>query len=259
MTKTKTGTFDPDGRAIPYAEEGKHDGPALVLIPGGSLNIHYLGTLAHALAEEDFRLVRIGSRRPVKDAEVTMHDLAQDVVDVMDHLGLDHAWIGGHAFGNRVARTVGLDHTDRTDGILLLAAGGTVQPAGAAMQALKTVFSTPTEQQVIDAMPYLAGDMAPDKAWKIVKPSLESALGPMQAAAVAATPEKEWASLVPGVPVLILQSSDDQIAPGANGEQLKASAPDQVTLVTIHGGGHLFAATRPGETAAAIEDYLDWD
>ncbi|MFV0373467.1 alpha/beta fold hydrolase [Microbacterium sp.] len=259
MTEPTRGTFDADDRAIPYADAG--DGPTLVLLPGGSLNITYLASLASALVEEHFRVVRIGSRRPSKDATstITMHDLAQDVVDVMDHLGIEHSWVGGHAFGNRVARAIGLDHTDRVNGILLLAAGGTVQPSGKAKDALKTVFSSPTDQQVMDAMPYLVGNTDPDHAWKIVKPSLEPELGPMQAAAVANTPAQEWAALPPGVPVLILQSSDDQIAPGANGEQLKESAPDQVSLVTIDGGGHLFAATKPGETAAAIEDYLDWD
>jgi pimeloyl-ACP methyl ester carboxylesterase len=53
-----------------------------------------------------------------------MHDLAQDVVDVMDHIGLGHAWVGGHAFGGSVARAVSLDHIDRVGGVLLLGVEG---------------------------------------------------------------------------------------------------------------------------------------
>ena len=106
---TDTQIFEPDGRAIPYAVEGS--GPAVVLIPARGMNITYLGALAHSVAMEDFRVVRVGSRRPSgQSAVVSIRDLAQDVVDVMDHLEVDHAWVGGHAFGGSVARTVSLDH-----------------------------------------------------------------------------------------------------------------------------------------------------
>lgn len=260
MTETITGVFEPDTRAIPFADDG--DGPALVLIPGGSLGIDYLGTLASVLAEEGFRVLRIGSRRPpAKTATtVTMHDLAQDVIDVMDHRRLEDAWIGGHAFGNRVARTVALDHTDRVNGVLLLAAGGSVQPTGEATAAVGVIFSDADDEQTRAAMPYLVGDPADaERAWVLVKHSRIGALGPMQAAAVAATPEAEWAGLAPGVPVLIVQGTEDKVAPPANGEQLQASASDRASLAWVPGAGHLFAATHPGETAAVIEDYLDWD
>src|SRR6478735_511161 len=94
-TLAETQIFEPDGRAIPYADD-RADGPALVLIPGRGLNISYLGPLTHALAEEDFHVVRIGPRHPSSagDAAVSVHDLAQDVVDVMEHLGIASAWIG---------------------------------------------------------------------------------------------------------------------------------------------------------------------
>lgn len=248
--------FDPESRAIPFVDEGS--GPAVVLIPGGSLGVDYLGTLAEILVEEHFRVLRVGSRRA--EPGVTMHDLAQDVVDVMDHVGLADAWIGGHAFGNRVARAVGLDHVDRVNGILLLAAGGTVPPTGAALEATKTVFSNAPENEIIAAMPYLLGrDEDPQRGWNLVKDSLDGALGPMQRAAVEATPQEEWAPLAEGVPALIVQGTDDQSAPPANGEQLLASAADRASLSSIDGAGHLFPVTHPGETAAIIEDYLDWD
>jgi pimeloyl-ACP methyl ester carboxylesterase len=111
MTDTQPQIFEPEGRAIPYVEDAGSE-PVLVLIPGYS-NVAALGTLAHVLAEEDFRILRVGYRTAQTEG-VTLHDLAQDVVDVMDHVGLGDAWVGGHAFGG----------TDRVDGVLLLGAEG---------------------------------------------------------------------------------------------------------------------------------------
>lgn len=228
MSITEREIFEPDGRAIPYSDEGA--GPALVLLPARGLDITYLGTLASVLVEEDFRVVQVGSRRSA-DGPITMHDLAQDVVDVMDRLGIDHAWIGGHAFGGAVARTVALDHHDRANGVLLLG--------------------------VEAATPESASDPTPEH--EFLARARDAAIDAMQAAALAATPEAEWATVAPGLPALIIQGSDDAITPTANGEQLQASAPDRASVVSIDGGGHLFLSTHAGHTAAVIEDYLDWD
>lgn len=228
---TDTQIFEPDGRAIPYAVEG--NGPALVLIAGQGLNIVYLGVVGHSVAAEDFRVVRIGSRRPSGHVDaaapgipsVSMSDLAQDVIDVMDHLGIKDAWVGGHAFGGTVARTVSLEHGDRVNGVLLLA-----------VEAASTVG---------------AADFT-----GIPNRFLDPEVEPMQIAARNATP---LAPLAEGVPVLVLQGTADEVMPVANGEALRAAAPNRVSVVAIDGGTHMFPATHIGATSLAIEDYLDWD
>lgn len=120
-SEPQTVVFEPDGRAIPYVDDAGSE-PVLVLIPGVN-KIAALGTLTHVLAEEDFRLLRVGYRTGNTEG-ATLADLAQDVIDVMDHVGLSDAWIGGHAFGGAVARTISTLHTDRVDGVLLLGAEG---------------------------------------------------------------------------------------------------------------------------------------
>ncbi len=192
---TQPDIFEPDGRAVTYVDEG--EGPALVLVPGRGTDISGLGTLAGVLAEEGFRVVRIGAGRAVDATSSTAaEDAARDVVDVMDAISLEDAWIGGHAFGGVIARAVSRDHTDRVNGVLLLGVEGTESPDG---------------------------------------------------------------GLAPGVPVLVIQGGDDSITPATNGEQLQTGAPDRVSVVTLDGAGHLFPSTHAGETAAVIEDYLDWD
>ncbi|MFK4806300.1 alpha/beta fold hydrolase [Microbacterium sp. ZW CA_36] len=227
----ETQIFEPDGRAIPYVDE-RADGPALVLIPGRGLNISYLGPLTHALAEEDFHVVRIGPRHPraAVDQVVSMHDLAQDVVDVMEHLGLASAWVGGHAFGGSVARAVSLDHPGRVNGVLLLGVEGAV------------------------ATDELSSDVS-----EIPAQARDAEVESMQRAALEATPELEWSSLAPAVPVLVVQGTEDRMTPPSNGEELQASAPDRVSVTRVEGAGHLFPVTHVGATAWPIEDYLDWD
>lgn len=228
---TDTQIFEPDGRAIPYVDEGSN-GPAVVLLPGRGLNISYLGPLAHALVEEDFRIVRVGPRHhsTAADTTVTLHDLAQDVVDVMAHTGLAHAWVGGHAFGGTVARTVSLDHADRVGGVLLLGVEGAEQ----------------TDE--LNA----GGSEIPEGA-------RDADVDAMQRAAQDASPDVEWSTLAPAIPVLVIQGTEDRLTPPTNGDQLQASAPDRVSVVSVEGGGHLFPVTHVGATSWPIEDYLDWD
>ncbi|MBN9170538.1 MAG: alpha/beta fold hydrolase [Microbacterium sp.] len=179
MTMTDTQILEPDGRAISFAEEGS--GPAVVLIPERGQEVGALGGLAHSVSMEDFRVIRVGAQS------------AGEVVDVMDHLGIDHAWVGGHASGGTIARTVSLEHHDRVNGVILLGV------------------------------------------------------------------EETQTALAPGIPVLVIQGTADDITPPVNGERLQASAPDRVSVVGIEGAGHLFPSTHIGATSWAIEDYLDWD
>lgn len=210
--------FEPEGRAIPFAEEG--EGPALVLLPAQGLSIGYLELLAHSVAQEDFRVVRVGTRRVGAASGVSVSDLAQDVVDVLDHLGIDSAWIGGHAFGGSVARVAAAEHYDRVSGVVLFGVEGT-EPA--------TLADVPAE------------------------------LADPEATAVQAAAWQAPAPFTAALPVLVVQGTDDRITPPANGLALQASAPAFVSVVPIEGAGHMFPLTHMGAVSWAIEDYLDWD
>lgn len=113
---TDTQIFEPDGRAVPFAVEG--EGPvSLVLISEGALGADGLAVISHYLVEEaGFHVIRIGSREGASDVDQRVEDAAA----VLEHVGLDHAWIGGHGAGGTVARVFAASHADRTNGLLLL-------------------------------------------------------------------------------------------------------------------------------------------
>lgn len=187
---TELSIFEPDDRAIPYADAG--EGPALVLIPGRGSEGGALGTVQEILVEEGFRVLRVAARRDAGDDEA-LNDRADDVLAVMDHVGLEDAWIGGHGFGGTVARAFAAAHTDRANGLVLLGV------------------------------------------------------------------EESDIPLAPLIPVLLVQGTDDDVTPPANGEALRATAPERTSIELMQGAGHLFPATHPLETAEVIGEYIDWD
>lgn len=113
---TDTQIFEPDGRAIPFVDEG--DGPVkLVLIQEQGLAADVLGVAAHYLAEEaGFHVLRIGHR----DGDATLDERVTDAISVIDHVGIGDTWVGGHGFGGTIARALVAAHPDRANGLLLL-------------------------------------------------------------------------------------------------------------------------------------------
>ncbi|MGI0519481.1 alpha/beta hydrolase [Microbacterium maritypicum] len=118
---TDTQIFEPDGRAIPFVDEG--DGPVkLVLIQERDLAADVLGVVSHYLAEEaGFHVLRIGHRAEATREEVSLDDRVEDALAVIEHVGLGDTWVGGHGFGGTVARAFALAHADRVNGLALLA------------------------------------------------------------------------------------------------------------------------------------------
>ena len=135
---TQQSVLDPDGRAIPYIEEG--EGPvSLVLISGRALMGDGLAVVAHYLAEEaGFHVVRIGPRADSDSADraITLRERAEDALAVIDQIGLDSTWIGGHAFGGTAARVFAAEYTDRVNGLLMLGVEGDAIPLAPAIPVL---------------------------------------------------------------------------------------------------------------------------
>lgn len=255
MTLATAQIFEPDGRAIPFVEEG--DGPVrVVLLPGHGLGVSSLGTLAHVLEEEGFHLLRVGVRTSATDG-VTMHDLAQDVADVMAHVGLASAWIGGHGFGGALARTVALDHHDQVEGVVLIGVetGELLDAASPTSAAL-----APTDDDaLLEAARVLGGDADAAFARDVLVRHRDLAAASVQTAALAVTAAEEWSTLAPDFAVLVVQGAADRATPPTNGQALQALAPGRVSLTIVDGAGHLGVLTHAGEVGFAIEDYLAWD
>lgn len=119
---------DVDGVPIHYEVDGRPDAPAIVVLHGGLGLDHvvYRRTLA-PLVDAGFRLVHFDQRAngrsvPVDAATITMERLADDVIGLAEHLGLERFAVLGHSYGSFVAQELVLRHPARVDRLVLVGA-----------------------------------------------------------------------------------------------------------------------------------------
>ena len=245
---------------IQYFSQGR--GKPIVLLPFGGLTVGYMAGLSQNLADAGYRVIRInfrGSGRSTGSGEgVTLHTLAQDVAGVIESLNLGPVNVGGHAFGNRVARTLAADHPEIVHTVILFAAGGKIPPNPPGEHALQTIFNpASTDADILKQMKYMVGDPAEiPMAWQTIKPSRAPEVAGLQKTAMNNTPLKDWWAPAGDMKYLILQGADDQIALPENGELLKEELGARATLVSFPGAGHLLLVTEPKKVVAAVVSFL---
>lgn len=245
---------------IEYFSQG--EGQAIVLLPGGSLTVGYMDELAQALAAAGYRAVRINFRGAGKSTGsgegITLHTLAADVAGVITALKLQPASVAGHAFGNRVVRTLAADRPELVRNVILFAAGGKVAPAPPAQIAIGTIFNPQSsDAEVLEAMKYMVGNPADGPAvWEVLKPSRAPVAAGIQRTAAESTPLQDWWAPPGNSKYLVLQGTNDQAAPLENGELLKKELGERVTLVPFVGAGHLMLVEQPQKAAEAIIAFL---
>ena len=108
------------------------DGPPAVLLHGLASSAHWYDLVAPHLREQ-YRLIAPDQRghgqTTQADSGYDWATLAQDVVGLMDHLGLAGAAVFGHSWGANVALNVAARHPDRITALGLLD-GGTSRDSG---------------------------------------------------------------------------------------------------------------------------------
>lgn len=245
---------------IEYFSRGK--GETIVLLPGGTLTVGYLDGLANALAKAGYRVVGINFRGSGKSTGpsqgVTLQTMADDVARVIKSLKLDPVHVAGNDFGNRVARMLAASHPDLTRSVILLAAGGKIQPKPEAAHALMVMFNpASTDADVMAIMPYFVSNPAnAERVLAMMKPSRDPAAGPIEKAAAEATPLETWWAPPGKTKYLIVQGAEDQIAPPENGEILKKELADRATLVNVPGAAHLLPLEQPDTTASHVISFI---
>ncbi|MFN2611861.1 MAG: alpha/beta fold hydrolase [Solirubrobacterales bacterium] len=109
-------------RQIVYEEYGSGDRP-IVLVHGLLMNRRMFDRLAPALAERGNRVITIDllghgrSDRPPEMVNYSMTRFAEQVVALLDHLGIGRAVVGGTSLGANVALETVHAHPDRVEAI----------------------------------------------------------------------------------------------------------------------------------------------
>lgn len=119
-----SGAFQHDGFRLEYTEYG--DGDRVVVLTHGLLMTRRMHRpLARRLAREGIRVITLdllghgGSDRPTESWRYSMTAGAEQVVALLDHLGIGKAVVGGTSLGANVSLEVGVLAPERLHGLLL--------------------------------------------------------------------------------------------------------------------------------------------
>ena len=107
---------------LPYVEQGDATGVPVVMLHGVTDSWR---SFEHVLPHlpDDIRAIAVTQRghgdAPKPDSGYLIEDLAGDVVDLLDDLGIERAIILGHSMGSWVSQRVAIDHPERVLGVVL--------------------------------------------------------------------------------------------------------------------------------------------
>jgi pimeloyl-ACP methyl ester carboxylesterase len=234
------------------------EGRPIVLLPSLGRGANDFDAIAARLADAGYRTLRpqprgIGASTGPWDG-VKLEDLAADIAAVIGQNAGGAAFVVGHAFGNRVARTLATLQSDVVRAVALVAANvghnpsppdvraairmsaDVTAPAEARIKAMQFVFFAPGNDASVWlegwhpdvlAAQRIAGDLTPR--------TLDYAAGQ--------------------APVLYIQPSHDPLAHVEDAEEYKIALGDRVTVVVIPDAAHAVIVEQPDAVSDALIAY----
>lgn len=257
----------PDGGALAYSVRG--EGPALLLISG-------LGGLAsfwNAFAEicaPHFRVVTydhrgVGSSSAL-EGPTSIAAMREDLVGLLDHLGIASAAILGHSTGGAIAQSLALAHPGRVSRLVLSATFG--RPC-AYMRRLFAGRIELLDQLGIDAYRRHAATLLNAPYWldandAVVEAELQAAAARSKPTDAAVVRERMLAVLGHdaqdrlaqiAAPVRVVVAADDIVTPAYLSQRLADAIP-QAELRLLPRGGHYAMRAEPALYRDAVLDFL---
>ncbi|MCH9612522.1 MAG: 3-oxoadipate enol-lactonase 2 [Chlamydiia bacterium] len=98
------------------------EGTPLVLIPGLALDLNFFSPIAKELAARHKVIVldnRCAGKSGTPEKEVTIEQMAEDVVGLLDHLDISRAAVFGHSMGSMVATCLAARWPERVNRLIL--------------------------------------------------------------------------------------------------------------------------------------------
>ena len=186
-------------------------------------------------------------------AQYGMEHIVDDVIALMDHLGIGAANFIGYSFGGAIAQLLALAAPNRVQSLVLLQSTNynpSLPPRSATV--LETMNSAclqyPTVAEAVAAIKAVrlacngsVHAMSDDEAQRAAERSVARAYRPLGTARMIearkrTAPFYERSAAI-RCPTLVLQGSDDPIFPHGHGEDIARRIPD-ARLVYLRGAGH---------------------
>ena len=257
---------DINGSSLAYSDSGK--GLPLILIHGFPLCRKMWRPQAEALAKAGCRVITPDLRgfgeSGLPAGTVSMDIYADDIVALMDHLGIDKAAVGGMSMGGYVLMNILERYSERVAApIFITTKAGVDDDAG---KTRRTALAEACRDQGIlpVANAFRSILFAPETLTDNTELVDEvfnwiDATSPLGAAAalIAMRDRKDSVTLLGGISqaALVIGADQDQAAPVANSHIIAEGLPE-AELCILHGGGHLVNLEQPEGFNEAILEFL---
>ncbi|MEH0574468.1 MULTISPECIES: alpha/beta fold hydrolase [Streptomyces] len=249
-----------DGTALACQQRG--DGYPLILLAGQANNHHWWDGVredfhaTHSTITFDYRGTG-ASDKP--QGPYATEQFAEDVIAVLDRLGIENADVYGTSMGGRVAQWVAAHHPDRVRRLVL----GCTSPGGPHAVERDASVRRALAQADPDAVREVLIDLMYSPAWRTAHPGPYTTLGdpdmPPHARRghlLASNGHAAW-DVLPLItaPTLILHGDQDRLTPPDNLPLLAARIPDTRTHL-FPGARHAYFEECRAEASALVAAFL---
>jgi len=231
---------------LPYVEQGDATGVPVVMLHGVTDSWR---SFEHVLPHlpDDIRAIAVTQRghgdAPKPESGYRIQNLAGDVVDLLDGLGIERAVLVGHSMGSWVAQQVAIDTPERVTGLVLAGSFGGRPGDDPEMQAfaaeMMSVRDPVTDEIARDFQEStIVSPLPPAQMDEFVLESLKVPARVWNQAFAGFLEVDQAAGLAQlSVPALLVWGEQDAFIPRAVQDELLETVPD-VRLEVYEGVGH---------------------
>lgn len=201
---------------------------------------------------------------PLGDDEPSLSRCADDVVALLDRLGLERVVLGGLSMGGYVAMALLRDHPDRVEALVLADTKATADPEPARATRLRLAEAVEAEGTGVlldEVLPRLLGATSAASRPHVVGrvKGLVQAAPPAAVAwaqrAMAVRPDSLDVLRTADVPALVVVGDEDELSTTDDAQAMVDALP-QGRLAVLPGSGHLTAVEVPDTFNLAVSRFL---
>ena len=246
---------------ITLAYERLGNGAPLMLIHGFPFD-HTIWNGVSTLLKDEFTLIlpdlRGFGQSTTVETPYTMSDMADDLADLLDHLGIEKAALAGHSMGGYVALAFAKKYPQRVSGLCLVAS-----QAAADLPERKANRYKDADAVVQMGVGIIAEGMTPKLSadadlQAFLRPLMERQTPPAVIGSLKAMAEREdLLSHLSSVafPVILIHGDADKLIPIEHAREIQTVQPS-AQLVALQGVGHMPMMESPGGTADGLRFLL---
>lgn len=241
---------------------GPEDGPVLVLSNSLGTTLNMWDPQVKPLSRR-FRLVRYDTRghggSDVPPGPYSIDDVGRDVLDLLDHLGVETAHFAGLSLGGMTGQWLGINAPERLEKLVLLCTSPKMGPAELWIDRAKTVREQGTEAIVDGTFErWFTEDFRARTDLSALREMFVGIDDEGYASCCGIIEKMDLTDGLPNVsaPTLVIAGAQDPATPPGEHAEVIASAIPRARLEVLDPGAHLVNVERPQEVSDLIREHL---